>query len=334
MWEIKSYRPSMEEEWDAFVANSRNSTFLFSRAFMDYHKCRFVDFSLMAYRNGKLSALLPANLEGDKLISHQGLTYGGWILPSKGIDAGDFSLLWKTWLQECDNKGIRTIIYKPLPYIFASQPSQEDLYALFLSDARLSATNISTTLDLRKNPGFDKLQCRHLKKALPDFYGHIITAETPEYVKSFHEMLSDCLQNRHNTRPVHTAEELQLLMTRFPGRIVIWSAYSDSAEGMLAGVCVFVTKECVHCQYIATSPKGREMNMLTPLFEEMIRHYSKEGYRYFDFGTSNEEGGRFLNCGLNRQKTSYGGTGVAYQCYEINVSCALKSLSSGKWLQE
>lgn len=327
-WEIRRYVDADKDAWDRFVEDSRNATFLFKRDYMDYHADRFADHSLMAYRNGKLVALLPANILEDTLYSHQGLSYGGWLLgASPLLDMASVSRMWRQWLHYCYNAGIRRIIYKPLPYIYCKMPSQEDLYMLFLAGATLISTEISSTIDLRRNPGFNKLQRRHLKKAGADFYGHIITAETPEYVSRFYSLLSTCLSDRHATVPVHTRDELQLLMDRFPDNIRIWGAYSDSgADGMLAGICMYETEECAHCQYIATSSEGRRQNILAPLVSELIEYYYAQGYRYFDFGISTEENGRFLNVGLNRQKTSYGASGTAFLRYDISVDEAMRNL--------
>ena len=53
---------------------------MFDRDYMDYHSDRFEDNSLMFFDDSeKLIALLPANLRGDILYSHQGLTYGGFL---------------------------------------------------------------------------------------------------------------------------------------------------------------------------------------------------------------------------------------------------------------
>ena len=39
-------------------------------------------------------------------------------------------------------------------------------------------------------------------------------------------------------------------------------------------------------------------------------------FDYFDFGTSNEEGGKVLNTSLIYQKEGFGGRGVVYDTYE------------------
>lgn len=331
MWILKRYDASEQTEWNDFVRNSRNSTFLFDRNFMDYHSHRFTDFSLMAYRKGKLVGILPANIEGETLYSHQGLTYGGWLWEPKGPDVNDIYSLWIQWLHYCNQEGIKTIIYKTVPYIYCRRPSEEDIYCLFLSRAVSKTVNISTSIDLSSNPGFNKLQRRHLNHSSDSVEITLYDSPDRDTTDEFYRLLKNCLRERHGIDPVHTEDEIQLLIERFPNNIEIWSARSNQTSALIAAVCVFKTVTCAHCQYIATSLEGREKNALSVLFYEMIDHYQTANFKYFDFGISNEDGGRLLNAGLNRQKTSYGGTGVAYQTFEINVAYALESLPNVLW---
>ena len=79
IYKVKTYKSSDKNTWNNFVLESNQDTFLFQRDFMDYHSDRFIDYSLMVYKNDKVIALLPANRVDDTLYSHQGLTYGGLI---------------------------------------------------------------------------------------------------------------------------------------------------------------------------------------------------------------------------------------------------------------
>ncbi|HEY4085616.1 MAG TPA: hypothetical protein VGM43_06740 [Bryobacteraceae bacterium] len=81
---VETYSPAARAEWNAFVAASRNGTFLFDRAYMEYHADRFPDHSRLI-RNGKgeLIAIFPASAAGDTVASHGGLTYGGCILSER-----------------------------------------------------------------------------------------------------------------------------------------------------------------------------------------------------------------------------------------------------------
>lgn len=309
------YTNSDASEWDTFVRNSRNGTFLFERGYMDYHSDRFMDHSLIARKGGRIMALLPANLlidtsTGNRVLqSHGGLTYGGWILPQRHSDALDlmkcFSLLQKYATRE----RISAFDYKPIPYIYQKMPSQEDLYVLFRQGAILKERNLSCCIDLTENPGFNKQQKRHLRKAEMEgckFY------ETKD-CKEFHALLSDCLAERHRTRPVHTLEELELLHRRFPNIRIFMLDLPDGTPQ--AGVCIYETEMVAHVQYICSSPEARSKGLLTFLFNELIRRFAH--CRYFDFGISNEDHGLYLNEGLYRQKASLGGSGVAYDRYMI-----------------
>ena len=51
MFEIRRYHTADQPLWDDYVSRARNATFLFYRAYMDYHADRFLDHSLMVYRS-------------------------------------------------------------------------------------------------------------------------------------------------------------------------------------------------------------------------------------------------------------------------------------------
>ena len=75
-----SYAPNLKDIWNNFNKNAKNGLFMFDRGYMDYHSDRFEDHSLMFYDDEKLIALLPCNLSQNILYSHQGLTFGGFIV--------------------------------------------------------------------------------------------------------------------------------------------------------------------------------------------------------------------------------------------------------------
>ena len=69
IYEVVKYSPSFYNDWNEFVMTSKNGTFLFHRDYMDYHKDRFEDFSLLVFCNNKLVSILPANIIDNKIIS-------------------------------------------------------------------------------------------------------------------------------------------------------------------------------------------------------------------------------------------------------------------------
>lgn len=300
----------MAEEWDRFVRDSRNATFLFLRGYMDYHADRFADCSWMAYKGNRLMALLPANLTPDGILhSHGGLSYGGWILPAAHLNGADLLEIFEESIRIWREAGITVLDYKPIPDIYCQKPSQEDEYALFRLGAEISEVNLSATVDLSLPIRFNQLQRRHLAKSSKL---DVTISETYD-IDEFMRILEECLRERHQVAPVHTPEEMKLLSERFPDNIRFFSANLDGEPQ--ACVCIYDTGIVAHAQYIATTSEGRRLNMLTPLFHKLMTEYFADR-RYFDFGISNEDHGKYLNEGLLRQKYSYGATGtVTRRCH-------------------
>ena len=313
MTEIIRYDSSMAARWDEFARNSRNGTLLHQRGYMDYHSDRFKDCSLVAKREGKLCALLPACVEGDTLWSHRGLTYGGWLMPLKHFDATVMVEVMDMACPGMADNGIHRLVYKAVPHIYHRYPCEEDLYALFRHHAQLIETNISTTIDLTCPLPLDrgnKSGANAARKAG-------IQVGPSEDWEGFWRLLSSLLDERYGTRPVHTLDEMQLLQGRFPEGIRLYTATLDGE--LLAGVVMYLSQPVAHCQYIGASPQGKESKALTLLFEHLIGESQRLGYRYFDFGISNEDHGRYLNEGLVRQKSRLGGRGIVYNTFEISL---------------
>lgn len=313
MIECRRYTPDFSREWDDFVVASRNSTFLFYRGYMDYHADRFTDHSLIFTKKGKTIALLPANITTDgTLHSHQGLTYGGLILPPRHINGEDVMEIMGTLIAYCRAKGFKEIIYKALPYIYSLLPAQDDLYALWRLGATTLKTELSSALIPEVNPGANADTRRRTRKAISL---DPVIAETDD-VDTFWHYLADTLSDRHGVKPVHTAAELRLLKDRFPDNIHLHTI-TLGGEWM-AGVCIYDTGLVAHSQYTASTPAGRELSMVFALYSHLINNVY-HSRRYFDIGISNEEGGHVLNTGLLRQKSSFGCTGVAHQTFILKL---------------
>ena len=122
MFTIRRYTPDDCQLWDRYVTKARNATFLFYRNYMDYHADRFTDHSLMFFVDGRLHSILPANIVGNTLYSHQGLTYGGLVMDID-VTAADVIQLFREmndWLRE---KGIKRVVYKPVPWVYHQHAS-------------------------------------------------------------------------------------------------------------------------------------------------------------------------------------------------------------------
>ena len=312
MLEIVKYDGDAEL-WDSVVRQARNANFLHFRNFMDYHSDRFCDHSLLALRNGKPIAALPANLSGTTLHSHQGLTYGGWLMTRDCNGSVVLELMDQT-IALLRDEGVTEMVYKPTPWIYHNYPTEEDKYALFRHGAKMTACALSSAIPLQTN--FLEFNT-NAKRALAAASKAGVEVLRSMDVDEFHAMLSSVLMERHGVSPVHSPAELALLMDRFPDNIRLYIACKDF--NMVAGVVMFFGAGVAHAQYIASSPEGRECGALSAVFHSLIIQAKIDGYRYFDFGVSTENGGAILNEGLNRQKCGFGGRGVTYDTYTIRV---------------
>ena len=319
---IHRYTSSDKQTWDAFVCASKNGTFLFERDYMDYHRARFSDHSLMYLDDkGRLVALLPANeVECDgiqHLYSHQGLTYGGFVLSTKNTVEQVMELFDET-ISYLKKEGFEAWHYKQMPTIYHQCPSQEDEYALWRYGATLEGCNISCTVPLTgtpQQPPFERRRRRGVVRAEEAGYQLVENAS----LEVFWPIMVNNLQERYDASPVHSLAEMQLLQGCFPQNIQCFLCV-DSEDVPQAGAVVFLANPMtVHVQYGHATAQGKADGALDFLYTQLMERYRSLGFQYFDFGTSNEQGGRILNESLIAQKEGFGGRGIAYKTFVLKL---------------
>lgn len=308
---IKEYSKTDFDNWNTFLESAKNSLFMHNRNFMEYHSDRFEDNSLLFYDDDELLCLFPANKKDNKIISHGGLTYGGFITNTK---MKQYKMLdcFNVLIQYMKDKGFKYLIYKTIPYCYYDNPSQEDLYALFKNNAKLLKIEPATVIDFRypiKLPKGRKAQIGRAKR-------EGVTIELSEDFDAFITLENSVLMEHHNTHAVHTGAELSLLHSRFPDKIELYSAMFHG--NMIAGSVVFVYKNVVHTQYLAANSIAREIGALDFCISEIINKYSTTK-QFLDFGISTEKDGMILNEGLINQKEGFGGRTLVYQTWEVKI---------------
>lgn len=309
MMEIKRYDNSHADEWNAFVARSKNGTFLFDRRYMDYHSDRFTDHSLMVYRDQRLYALLPANEEGEQWTSHRGLTYGGLITDERATAAATVSLF--TELNDyLRSQGFRRVLYKCVPWIYHQLPAEEDLYAICRTcDARLVDRDLGTVVFQPNRLRWERIRRRALKRAQEAG----ITVEESNDMAGFWQVLEDNLASKYASKPVHTLAEIELLKSRFPDNIRLYVARKDGA--ILAGMVLYVSAQVARAQYSSASPLGKELGAIDIIYDRVINNDFRH-LPYFEFGTSALGNTNVINESLVFQKEGFGGRAICWDRYE------------------
>ncbi len=314
-YSVKKYESSDSLEWDNFIDSAKNATFLFKRDFMDYHKDRFEDFSMMVYKGEELYAVIPANRRDSKVYSHQGLTYGGFVLQSSAKLISAFEAF-RAMLQFLSSNGILKLDIRVIPPFYNLLPSDELVYFLFLANATLLKRDVVFLIDYQNKIRFQKNRREGINKA--NRMGLSVKMDT-NFDGFWDEILIPNLKNKHDVAPVHSLSEIKLLANRFPENIKQFSVYKD--DKIVAGTTIFLTKTTVHPQYVSGNADKNIYGSLDLAYNFIIEKY-KDSKRYFDFNISSEENGKYLNKGLIFWKESCGARSYTVDNYVLDTRIA------------
>ncbi|HMI08725.1 MAG TPA: hypothetical protein VK528_14335 [Flavobacterium sp.] len=310
---IKRYEPTDYAAWNAFIGSAENATFLFNRGFMEYHSDRFTDFSLMVFSNQKPVAVLPANVFGETVYSHQGLTYGG-IVFGKTPRLEKVLAIFKEILEYLHNNQIVNLQIKLLPYFYSRVFSQETEYALFAADAKLIRRDSLSVVDLSEPLQFSKNRNEGINKGIKN---KLEIMETDDLSGFWNQILIPNLHEKHQALPVHSLPEIELLKSRFPKNIRQFNVYHDGK--IVAGTTIFETENVAHAQYISGNSDKNILGSLDFLHDHLLKNTFKEK-KFFDFGISNENQGKNLNGGLLYWKETFGSRIIVQDFYEVETA--------------
>jgi hypothetical protein len=197
--------------------------------------------------------------------------------------------------------------YKVVPHIYHEFPAEDDRYSL----SRLGGTSEQDLSAAIRVAHRDRIS--HGRK-----YGSKVAARAGikaelgwHRIDEFWALLTQSLQERHQAAPVHSLAEIDRLHDSFPDQILLCTAVVDGA--IAAGTVLYCAGPVVHTQYIASSDAGRAASALDPVIEQSIEFAGGHGFRYLDFGISNEGHGGALNASLQEFKISYGAGAVVYE---------------------
>ena len=313
-YRVEKYTKENRLAWDTFISGAKNATFLFARDFMEYHSDRFTDYSLLVYKDDLLYAVLPANIVGDKLYSHKGLTYGSLVLSKSAKLLYTFEAF-KALLAFLDAKAISTLELRNIPTFYNTMPSDELSYFLFKANATLIKRDALMVIDTSTKIKFQKNRREGINKAKRN---GLTIAVDDNFEGFWNEILIPNLRQKHGIAPVHSLEEIQLLAAKFPDHIKQVNVYKDNV--IVAGTTLFLTKTTIHPQYVSGNSDKNAFGSLDLAYDYIINHFDSSK-RYFDFNISSEENGTALNSGLIFWKESCGARTYVADNYLIDTAC-------------
>jgi len=311
-YSIRKYQSNDFSLWNEFVAQAKNATFLFHRDFIEYHQDRFEDFSLLIFDESQnLVAVLPANVVDTTVFSHQGLTYGG-IVTNETTKLADFITITKAILVFLKSQKIEKLQFKEIPSIYCQKPADELQYLLFLMQGNLVRRDVLSVLDLKTNFTFSRDRKNGIKRGIKS---NLVVKES-NFASFWNEILIPNLAEKHQTKPVHSLEEIQFLHSKFPKNIRQFNVYQN--DKIVAGTTIFETNLVAHSQYISGNSDKNELGSLDFLHDYLISNVFKDK-KYFDFGISNENQGKNINEGLLYWKESFGARTITQDFYEVEI---------------
>jgi hypothetical protein len=309
-YSVKIYQESDYKHWNAFIDKAKNATFLFHRDFMEYHKDRFQDYSLIVLDGEKWVAVLPGNRVENEVFSHQGLSYGGLVYNEK-IKLAPVIEVFKSVLFFLNSNKIEKLQLKLIPSIYHQKPAEELNYALFLVEAKLIKRDTLAVVDLSKKIVLSKLRKRGVQNG---FSNNLLIKEVDDFDDFWNEILIPNLANKHQVKPVHSLQEITKLKTLFPKNIRQFNIYEN--DNIIGGSTIFESQNVAHCQYISGDVNKNELGGLDLLHYHLITDVFSAKC-FYDFGISNENQGRKLNNGLSYWKESFGASTIVQDFYEV-----------------
>jgi len=319
MIEIKKFIEEQSDLWENIVKNANNGTIFHTRRFLSYHpRGRFIDHSLILYKNDKPYILFPAadkKYDGKRfLVSHPGSSYGSFVAP-EDISFSDSYAIVESLIRYAKKKDFDVIKLTPPPTIYNRRLSNYIEFALIQHGFTYLKREVSSILFLEKTieQNLAKFKPSHRQAVRKAIKAGVEVRESDNF-DEFYTILKNNLKIRHNVTPTHTLEELLKLKKLFPEKINLFGAFLD--DKMIAGVVNFIaTPDVVLAFYISHNEEYQEARALNLLFYTIFNWAIKEQYKVFDFGifTVNED----PNLGLARFKENFGSSGMFRDTFEI-----------------
>ena len=279
---------------------------------MDYHKDRFDDYSLMVYKNGKLIALLPANIKDNIIYSHQGLSFGG-IVYLKEVKFKDSLEVFESILKYLKKSGHQQLYLNPIPQFYNAKLSEEFLYFLFILEAKLRRRDTLSVIRYSDGLSLSKSRKEGVSRAHKQ---GLEIKEVAEFSEFWNDILIPNLKFKHKTKPVHSLQEITKLKSHFPDNIRQFNVYKNNE--IVAGATIFESERGAHTQYISGNEQNNSLGSLDFLHAHLINAVFIEKV-FFDFGNSNMNNGQEINYGLLFWKEGFGARTVSQDFYVIDV---------------
>ena len=307
---VKRYCSDDFALWNDFISQATNATFLFDRNFMEYHADRFQDFSLLVFEDDILQAVLPANYKDNQIFSHQGLTYGGFVFRNE-FPLGQIEAVLSEIFNFLKAQGFVQLVIKAMLPFYTPDFLSEMQQVLSNKQAAIIGQKMNLAIDFQSDYTISRSKLKHYRRLQSE--GLVVKKEA-DCTVFWQEVLEPLLQEKYQTKPLHSLAEINSLQSKFPNHIEQYNVYRDGE--ILAGITLFKTATVIKSQYGATTENGKKFRALDYLFLYLIDIF-KTNYDYFDMGTVDDNSELGYNEGLLNQKKELGCSVYSQNIFQI-----------------
>lgn len=321
MFTIETYTTEQAEKLNAFVESAPNGTLFHRPDFLSYHGDRFKDKEVfIVWKKGEaVFAMMPATV-GDEsgvktLRSPYGASFGGPVVSAKFKLRHAMALVesLKSWITE---QGIAKSYLTIAPQTYYTNYSNYLEFALCSQGFNFRYRECFSTVPLKATAdeqwaAFEGRARTSVKKATDQF-----DIEYDASAADFYPILLEDKIRHDNAKPTHTAQELELLKSRFPDK-VRFDIATHKETGARAAICYFVPHvQTIMTFYMAQETAALRLDGTNVLVWSGMQDAIAKGFRYFDFGGSTI-GYEIQNMGVAEFKESFGAVGYFRDAFEL-----------------
>lgn len=304
------------EAWDAFVEEADNGTLFHRLGFLAYHGDRFAKEAYpLAWTKGEtLHAVMPLGLfeEDGGLVARSpfGASYGGIVVPP-GLSLERARDLVDSLVEHLRGLGVRRLTVTPPPKLCFARPHDYLEFWLLKAGAACTRSELTSYIAVEEDPlpGWRHSAAKAVRKA----EAHDVRVEESDAVEEFYAILQ-ANRERFGASPTHSLREVRWLLQHLPEHVKLFVARHEGAP--IAGSLVFrVNRRAMLDFYWAHVDEFQGLRPVSLLVYEITRWASRQGYRWFDFGTQTVD--MVPVEGSTRFKETFGAVG-AFRCtYEL-----------------
>jgi hypothetical protein len=290
----------IEESWKEdealknFALNESDNGTVFQRPlFLQYHdRNKFTDthpLTIRFFKRGKLVAYIAGAVQftnGNKIfLSPFGSSYGGLVFHSN-LSFKEIEEMYYLLLDHLQSEYTHLKISSTPAFQSRTGKSQYIEHILLQKEFVISRSDIILVHQLDEE---EKLLSRIDKKTFTELkqplYKNKLRLEVIAGVdEASYRLLAEC-QEKLQSRPTHTFDELNRIETLLPGTVQTFKAIAD--DNFVAGIITFrLNQQVLSTFYVFDSPDGRCLKANHFTYYHVAANAFRDGFRYLDFGAS------------------------------------------------